>query len=79
MKKSIENFVQVFHEGFKSGMIIMGDSFIGYKFIGERSLFWNNLLRESCPDDLFVNDKFIHDNNINTIPYDFELWKTGIV
>ncbi len=34
----------------------MGDDFIGYKFIGEESLFWNSLLQEKHNQGFNISD-----------------------
>lgn len=53
---------------------LMGDDFIGYKFIGEESNYWNTLLSNTCPNDLIVTKQLLYDNDIQFIDYNPKIW-----
>lgn len=60
------------------GISIMGDDFIGYKFVGKNSEFWNSLLEllydkgENIADTL--NSEWLKGNGIKYLEYNSEVW-----
>lgn len=53
---------------------LMGENFIGFKFIGENSKYWNTLLKNTYPDGFVLTDKVLSDNNITYSSYDSSKW-----
>jgi len=60
------------------GVEIMGDDFIGFKFIGESSVFWNSLLQEKHDQGFDVpsrlNSEWLNSNGIPYVEYLSEVW-----
>lgn len=61
------------------GEQLMGDDFIGYKFVKGNSIFWNSLIYNLYQNDHDVanilNKAWLLQNNIETLEYDSNVWK----
>jgi|GEM_PF-6083754 len=62
----------------KYGVEIMGDDFIGFKFIGEEALFWNSLLQEKHNQGIDVsvvmNSSWLKSNGIPYVEHSSDIW-----
>lgn len=60
------------------GAQVMGDDFIGYKFVGTKSEFWNGVLyfmHENGEDiGRYLNTTWLNENNITYLNYDSNVW-----
>ncbi|NUJ19450.1 hypothetical protein FKN04_23245 [Bacillus glycinifermentans] len=68
----------VVQEAIKNGQKIMGDGFIGYKFVYEGSTFWNSLLKmlfdQGYDVSKILSTEWLTSNEIEAIPYDSKIW-----
>lgn len=61
----------------KYNIELMGDDFIGYKFVGEDANFWNDIISRLCDYDEIrdnINKKNLLKNNISFSDYDNKRW-----
>lgn len=61
----------------KYNVELMGDDFIGYKFIGEDSDFWNEIINKLCNHDEISNDinkSNLIENNISFSDFNSKRW-----
>jgi hypothetical protein len=71
------NAITIVKKAIKYNVEIMGDDFIGYKFVGEDSDFWNNLLLQICDFEEIrgiMNSESLKKNNISFSDYDSNKW-----
>lgn len=55
-------------EAYSNGLILMGDNFIGFKFIGNNSDFYNTKLNKLVRKNQ-LNEKWLSNRNINFLEY----------
>lgn len=79
LNRSIEDFTTAIKEGITSGIKFMGDPIIGWKFVGDRSEFWNALLADTIPGDVHIDYKTLEEHGITPDDYDHAEWNTGII
>jgi hypothetical protein len=74
-KEAVEEIVRTVS---RSGIKIMGDNYIGFKFIGAGSLFWNDLLLhlydEGADISDVMNEQWLSVNGIHYFAYDTLKW-----
>lgn len=66
--------LEIVKKGVESGVKLMGDDFIGFKFIGEESDFWNGLLLKcyELGEDIgsVLNMEYLDKEGIEYLEYD---------
>lgn len=71
--KSEEMFLKTLKNG-SSVCQLMGDNFIGFKFIGEGADYWNTLLSNTYPEGFVLTSDILVKNEISFVPYDNTKW-----
>lgn len=72
-----QNLASIIIEAEKSGLSLMGDGLIGYKFVGgvgESSRIWNMILEKFIPEDFEFSNDFFECYAIFPKPYDSSKW-----
>jgi hypothetical protein len=68
----------VVKHGVGYGTKLMGDDFIGYKFVGDKSEFWNGILMELHNNGHDVasvlNSAWLKENDIAVLEHDNDVW-----
>jgi hypothetical protein len=71
---------EVIKNGVNYGIEIMGDDFIGYKFVGENSEFWNSILLELHNNGKelaeILNSVWLKANNVPYLEHDSVMWNS---
>lgn len=51
---------------------LMGDDFIGYKFVGDKKDFWNHILETQ--DCSFLNSDWLKEKEVEVLEHDSKVW-----
>lgn len=72
------NAQTIINKAIAEKVTLMGDDFIGFKFVGEDAGFYNKLLVEAYQEGqevlMFMNSKWLNENKIPYVEYESNIW-----
>lgn len=74
------NIKTLINEAYNNNVKLMGDDFIGYKFVGEKAQYWNELMLKiyNEDEDTTLTYSKLKLNDITPLEYDSIIWNKTI-